>query len=298
MLGAVGQKILKGLHVVFMALTSGGIISILVLIVLKQRFESVEKLFFFDLSIYQIFNFVVNYTFYGILLTGLFYSLFTGWGFFKHRWIIVKWIVVLFLFAMTWIFSGPAINGMVALSDGGFKLPGSREEYFNYASRSWLSMLIMGFIFVFLIFISVLKPWGMRKPKFAVNRKILVSIVGVVVLIFIFFSVFNSLTLQRYRRMKIADVDISSLADGIYKGQAKIGGFTYKVEVKVFAHKITDLRIIQNRNSAYARFAEGVIPRIMEAQNPNVDTITGATTTSKCLMKAVENALVDFNRVK
>jgi len=39
-----------------------------------------------------------------------------------------------------------------------------------------------------------------------------------------------------------------------------------KVEVKVFDHKITDLKVIQNRKSAYARFAEGVIPRIMEAQ--------------------------------
>lgn len=52
--------------------------------------------------------------------------------------------------------------------------------------------------------------------------------------------------------------------------------------------KVPDL---QNRKSHYARFAEGVFPRIMKKQKANVDTITAATTTSKCLMKAVENAL-------
>jgi len=37
--------------------------------------------------------------------------------------------------------------------------------------------------------------------------------------------------------------------------------------------------------------AEGGTPRILEVQDANVDTITGATTTSKALLKAVENAL-------
>lgn len=70
-----------------------------------------------------------------------------------------------------------------------------------------------------------------------------------------------------------------------------IGGFTYEVTAIVQDHMITDLKVTKNRNSAYARFAEGVIHRIIKNQNANVDVITGATTTSKALMKAAENAL-------
>lgn len=85
--------------------------------------------------------------------------------------------------------------------------------------------------------------------------------------------------------------DLSKLHDGTYHGESVFGGFTYKVDIIVVNHSITDIKIISNRKVSYARFAEGVMPRILKAQNANVDAITGATTTSKALMKAVENAL-------
>lgn len=44
--------------------------------------------------------------------------------------------------------------------------------------------------------------------------------------------------------------------------------------------------------------AEGGIPRILGVQNVNVDTITGATTTSKYLMKAVENGVSISSKIK
>jgi hypothetical protein len=31
----------------------------------------------------------------GTLITGLVFGVFTNWGFFKHRWITVKWIVLI-----------------------------------------------------------------------------------------------------------------------------------------------------------------------------------------------------------
>jgi uncharacterized protein with FMN-binding domain len=49
---------------------------------------------------------------------------------------------------------------------------------------------------------------------------------------------------------------------------------------------------MQNRKTKYSKRAEGVIPRIIERQTPNVDAVSGATTTSKALMKAVENSLL------
>ena len=101
----------------------------------------------------------------------------------------------------------------------------------------------------------------------------------------------NMLMLERYRNIPIANTDLSHFPDGVYQGEATVGGFTYRVEVRVADHRLTAVKILQNRTSKYARFAQGIIPRIMKHQNANVRPITGATTTSKALMKAVEDAL-------
>lgn len=290
MLGPRGQKWLKGIHVALVAFSVGGTIGILFLLLLKQNFKAGENLFLIDLSIFRLLNFL-NYSFYGIVLTGLTYSLFTKWGFFKHHWITVKWAVVLLLFVFTLVWMGPAANGMVALADGGFLIPNSFSEYMNYTNRSLLYTLIESFLFVAMLFISVLKPWGAKKPKSKVKRKVVLGIVAPLAVIMFAFLVLNFLTLQKFRKMQIEDTDVSSLADGTYYGATTLGGFTYEVQAVIQNHKIVEVKTIANRKSAYARFSEGVIPRILEAQNANVDTITGATTTSKALLKAVENAL-------
>lgn len=290
MLGARGQRWLKGLHVTCVAFSLGGALSILILLVLKKHLNG-SNLFLIDLSIYRLFSTAVNYSFYGILSTGFIYSLFTKWGFFRHYWITIKWAVVLLLFAFTWLWVGPAINGMVALADGGFVLPGTQAEYFSYSRKSFPFCLIEVLLFVCLVFISVLKPWGMRKPKLNMSRKLVLAISGTLIAILIAFLAMNSLMLQSFRKIKVENSDLSALANGTYRGKATFGGFTYEVEVIVVEHRIKEIKIIQNQRSSYARFAEGVIPKIIKAQNANIDTITGATTTSKCLIKAVEDAL-------
>jgi len=296
MLGTRGQKWLKGLHVTLVASSIGAILSVLVLLFLKQNFEAPENLFLIDLGIFYLFKFL-EYSFYGIILTGLVYSLFTKWGFFKHNWITVKWVSVLLLFVFTWIWIGPVTTGLVALADGGFRLPGTLSEYLDYSSKGRLYSLIECVVFVFILFISVLKPWGKRKSKSRVKRKVVLAIVVPLVVIMIAFLVLNLLTMQKFRRIEIQDIDVSTLKDGTYYGEATIGGFTYKLEASLREQRIVDLKIIANRKSAYARFAEGVIPRVLEAQNANVDTITGATT-SKALLKAVENALQSLPEIK
>lgn len=91
--------------------------------------------------------------------------------------------------------------------------------------------------------------------------------------------------------MKIQNVDINEIRDGDYIGAFSYGGFKYEVKTIVVDHKIKDIVILHNRDTKHARRAEGVVSEILESQTPNVDAISGATTTSKALMKAVENSL-------
>jgi uncharacterized protein with FMN-binding domain len=96
---------------------------------------------------------------------------------------------------------------------------------------------------------------------------------------------------KQVRRMEISNADLTKVLDGVYQGDFTYGGFTFLVEVGVTNHKIENIKILKNMETSHAKHVEGVIERIIQKQSPNVDAITGATTTSKALMKAVENAL-------
>ena len=96
--------------------------------------------------------------------------------------------------------------------------------------------------------------------------------------------------LVHYRNLPIVEVNLSNIEDGEYIGKANYG-FEYEVKVYVENHKIENIEIIKNRDSFYARLAEGITHKIIREQKVNIDAVTGATTTSKILMKAVETAI-------
>jgi uncharacterized protein with FMN-binding domain len=52
-----------------------------------------------------------------------------------------------------------------------------------------------------------------------------------------------------------------------------------------------DVVLTRNRTTKYARMAEAVVKNILDQQKNDVDVVSGATTTSKALLKTVENAL-------
>ena len=96
----------------------------------------------------------------------------------------------------------------------------------------------------------------------------------------------------RVRNMPINDIALSRVADGVYQGDFTYGKFTYMLEVVVRDHVIEDIQILANREeSKYAKKAEVVVERVLQAQSLEVDAVSGATTTSKALLKAMERAL-------
>jgi len=97
--------------------------------------------------------------------------------------------------------------------------------------------------------------------------------------------------IEKVRSMEINAVDLSRVADGNYRGDFTYGDFTYVVEVVVRSNRIEAIEILENRDSKYSKMAEAVAEKVMDRQQNNVDVITGATTTSKAFLKAIENAL-------
>jgi len=117
-----------------------------------------------------------------------------------------------------------------------------------------------------------------------------------VIVIFLCSGLMACAQLRKVREMPINDIDLAQIEDGTYTGDFTYGlfgiNFTYVVETDINANQITDIRVIMNRNTNHAKLAEKVIPRVIKAQSPNVDAHTGATTTSKALLKAIEHSLV------
>ena len=92
----------------------------------------------------------------------------------------------------------------------------------------------------------------------------------------------------------IEPIDFSTIHEGHYIGEYRLGLTTYKVEVEVYNRRITGVDIIRNRTNRYARMAaEGIVERVVARGNVSVDTVSGATTSSIGILKAIEQALAN-----
>ena len=117
---------------------------------------------------------------------------------------------------------------------------------------------------------------------------------GIVVVIlavaFIFFRVRYNKMVEVIDSVELSSIDLAQIEDGVYRGE--FGEFLVSVtlDVTVEEHTITGIEIIE-QNSGPGYEAHEVIDRIIQAQSPDVDAVTGATGSSKCIMIAVQKAL-------
>ena len=81
--------------------------------------------------------------------------------------------------------------------------------------------------------------------------------------------------------------------DGTYSGEAEGFGGTISVEVEVKDGVIENIEIqdASGEDGAYLSMAEDIIPKIIEKQSADVDTISGATFSSTGIKNAVAQAL-------
>lgn len=289
------KKWLKIVHIILAGCAFGGLICILPLTILKQGGKIQGNTFPIDFSILKIFSIIVNYSFFGLLGTAFLFEFFTEWGFLKYKWIIAKWTIVGFLFILTIFGLGPTVNGMASISDAGFDKTVLKVQYMQFTNKVVVFTLLELLCIFILMIISVKKPWGRRRESKFINRKLAFYIVLPLVILGAAAAFMQSVRLNKYRQMPIKNTVLSGIKDGLHEGEAQVGNYTYKVRVYVENNKITKIEAADARKSSYVTYAEGVFAKIIKAQNANMDAVTGATTTSKAYMKAVEDALDGSN---
>ena len=86
------------------------------------------------------------------------------------------------------------------------------------------------------------------------------------------------------------EVDISQIQDGLYEGEYDDGYIYAKVQVEVKDGKIVSLSLLEHRNER-GKPAEALLDDVLEKQEIDVDTISGATNSSKVIKQAIANAL-------
>jgi uncharacterized protein with FMN-binding domain len=126
--------------------------------------------------------------------------------------------------------------------------------------------------------------------------KIFLIVLGVIVAIAAGGYIFFTMSFQQMQKTvnegysKVTNVDLTQVPDGIYNGKA--GEFVCSVDLDVVVkdHKISAV-VIKDQMSGPEHKALDMTNKIVSAQSPKTDMVSGASGTSKVIMSAVYEAL-------
>lgn len=158
------RKFLRFAHLIFAALWGGSAVSMVLIVCFFQPTTAAELKIYSEILFY-VELFVVGPSAGGCLLTGFLYARYTPWGFFKHRWIIGKWVINIgyIAFGVFWFYPSLEFASLYAQSlPADFPLdPGSLQINTYHFTQNFSTILL----FTLAVALSVFKPWGKKSRK-------------------------------------------------------------------------------------------------------------------------------------
>lgn len=155
-----GQKILKIFHLFAVCYWVGGGMGLLLLLYAAKSAGSSDELVGI-LRSYRFINVIVTVYMgaYASFFTGLAYSLCTNRGFFRHKWIIYKWVMTVGMIAAGMAFLSPWSTRMYeqALQHGILVL--QHPEFTAIYEKHMIVLLVYLALFIVATILSVYKPW-------------------------------------------------------------------------------------------------------------------------------------------
>lgn len=97
---------------------------------------------------------------------------------------------------------------------------------------------------------------------------------------------------NKVKNIVIQEPDLNKIEDGEYIGKYDVDFINVKVKVTVKNHSINNIKYIYHENDRGEK-ASNITQDILTKQKVKVDTISGATNSSKVIQKAVELALTE-----
>ena len=143
----------------------------------------------------------------------------------------------------------------------------------------------------------------MREVDYMKKKQVIILGILIVVIIGAYFGITGiksyietiESNLNELTDLNISNVDILKVADGTYTGSYKVFPIISEVKVTVKNHEITGIELVKHKSGQGAP-AEIIPGKVVEAQTLEVDVVSGATYSSKVILKAIENALNNANK--
>jgi hypothetical protein len=160
-LSSTGRACLKGLHIVCTCAWVGAGVCMFLLNFVARPNNS-HDLYVVMAALRLIDDWAIIPAAVGSLLTGLLLSWLTPWGFFKWRWVTVKWLLTVAMTVFGMAYLSPWLHQMADISAAD---PGGALQNETFLANRWLLSLSAGPMFLsmfFLVFLSVIKPWSAR----------------------------------------------------------------------------------------------------------------------------------------
>lgn len=157
-----GVKILKMFHILFAFCWIIGGLALCVLLFTTFP-QSGDELYMRSRILQIVDDYFIIYGALGVFATGLIYSIWTNWGFFKHTWIIVKWIMTILQILFGTFVLGPCINNNVIIADQLRDIAFTDPVFLDNLQTTQLWGTIQVALLLIVIVISVQKPWKKKK---------------------------------------------------------------------------------------------------------------------------------------
>ena len=122
------------------------------------------------------------------------------------------------------------------------------------------------------------------------KKKILIILLCTILFALIGASLYLKTLVNDVNSITVSNLNMANITDGIYVGEYSLTPVYVEVEVSVTEHKITNIKIIEHENGLGGK-AEKIVDNVISRQSLEVGAVSGATVSSKCIIKAIENAL-------
>jgi hypothetical protein len=157
-LNTTAVKWLKITHLVFVVLMLGGIITSATLR-LSLKLTDFEQVYMGYKMLQNVSDYVVRYGAQGLLLTGILYSVWTNWGFFRYSWVTVKWAIFLLQTVFGIVFIDRWMVDNLKLLEAEKSMALSNPVFLHQHAAMQIGAWAQVAVTACLIGVSVLKPW-------------------------------------------------------------------------------------------------------------------------------------------
>lgn len=153
------QNLLKVLHIISASVWLTGVVILALMPFISKKITLGDELYMYNLIYHFIDIKVLTPAAIFTLITGLIFSVFTKWGFFKHGWLIYKWGITAVIILTGTFYLGPMVTNMLSITDIK-RIVSLKDPYYQMGTAVGLwASIVNTILLIIAVVVSVYKPW-------------------------------------------------------------------------------------------------------------------------------------------